>query len=588
MRATVIAMRVYSRLFRHPRCWGGRGTLSSLGCAKYNRPSGLKERKRLGVLYQVRSRVTVTRLRLVEHPDSTEGRERERERDRARELEWTRSISEAQEAASTDTTVQDIRSPLERCRRPPNKAFSVSDLISPAWCELQYWYTLTKYGRKKRTPAMKLGSAVHKALEDELYMTVPVEITNKEDAWGLRIWNVIQGLRTLRHCGMTREMEIWGLVDGELVNGVIDQLSYECPNPELEATAAAYYAEIEAERAAVPEYQMSLSDYLLSPAQGGRTLSDLAISNVDDVPHEPDSSARQLLPPEVFSDIPRIYLTDIKTRGSRSMPTVKSSAFRPTLLQLQIYYHMLNRLITSDDVNIELLASRYGFDPQRPFTDAFISEVSSLNDQFFDSSSSREFDPDYIPMPEDAKSIPSSFHDFTPSSSQDSTGLLLKYNSLSHLWKLMKHQLRLTFLPSSSESSMPATDVAVAPSIPAECQPTTLESYPTSLSPLLTARFILSTPPPDTEEGTSANATNKTRVLGSRSFLFDPATMTSYLSDQMDWWRGHRDPRGVEVMDAWKCRICEFNELCEWRREKEWSLASRARRGGSSSASTAI
>lgn len=121
---------------------------------------------------------------------------------------------------------------------------------------------------------MKLGSNIHKTLEDEIYTTVPVDITTKEDALALRIWNIIQGLRMLREFGITRELEVWGLVDGELVTGVIDQLSYDCPDPELEATAATYYADIEASRAILPEYQMSLSDYLLSPTGGGRLLSE--------------------------------------------------------------------------------------------------------------------------------------------------------------------------------------------------------------------------------------------------------------------------------------------------------------------------
>ena len=104
----------------------------------------------------------------------------------------------------------DTRSPLERFRRPPKKPLSVTDLISPAWCELQYYYTLSKHGKKKRTPAMKQGTKIHKALEDEVHRMEPVTILTKEDGWGLRIWNVIQGLRTLKETGCTRELEIWG------------------------------------------------------------------------------------------------------------------------------------------------------------------------------------------------------------------------------------------------------------------------------------------------------------------------------------------------------------------------------------------
>ncbi|RDW89960.1 exonuclease V [Aspergillus mulundensis] len=498
---------------------------------------------------------------IVEHPDSTEGRERQRERDVAREQANIGGDADSKAKASLDT-----RSPVERFRRPPNKAFSVTDLISPAWCEVQYWYTLTKHGRKRRTPAMKKGSTIHKTLEDEIYTTVPVQITTKEDALALRIWNVIQGLRTLREFGITRELEVWGLVDGELVNGVIDQLSYECPDSELEASAASHYAEAAASRAVLPEYQMSLTDYLLSPAHGGRKLSDLSHHEV--VPEAMEDPVSSQSTSEL-QQLPRIYLTDIKTRGSNSTPTVKSSSFRPTLLQLQLYYHMLNRLTLSDDVTIDLLAARYDLDPKKTFTDAFICEVGSLNDQFFDALSSMEFDPDYIPTPEDAitrhqshgsdnsGSVSEETEMQYPSASQDSTSVLLAHNNLTRLWKLMKDQLRFTFLPPSLKSA------AVAPSIPSEFQPPMLESYPTILSPLLTARYISS----------AATADLRPRVLGSRSFLFDPTTLESYVTDQMAWWRGQRTPRGVEVMEAWKCRICEFQEECEWRQEREWAYA---------------
>lgn len=484
----------------------------------------------------------------MEHPHSSEGRERERERSAARELVWTQ---EAQAAATIDT-----RSPVERFRRPPNKAFSVTDLVSPAWCELQYWYTLTKHGRKRRTPAMKKGSVVHKTLEDEIYTTVPVEITTKEDAWALRIWNVIQGLRLLREYGITRELEVWGLIDGEVVNGVIDQLSYECPDSKFEATAARFYEDAATSRAALPEYQMSLSDYLLSSSQGGRRLSDLA-------EHQP---VEEFYPAEEESmavyDLPRIYMTDVKTKANGSAPTVKSTSFRPTLLQLQLYYHMLNRLITSDDVTIYVLAERYGFDPERPFTDTFITEVGGLNDEFFDAESSQELDMDDISNPDDAirRSSGSEPASSLPKASQDSTSVLLTHGTLASLWDYMKDQLRLTFLPEYSSTSSP-----VAPSIPSHTQPEMLKEYPTLLSPVLTARYVSS----------AATTDPQPRHIGSRSFFYDTDTMSSYITEQMEWWRGQRDPRGVDVMDAWKCRFCDFNEECTWRQERALEYARR-------------
>ncbi|KAL1963877.1 hypothetical protein VTN77DRAFT_7683 [Rasamsonia byssochlamydoides] len=501
----------------------------------------------------------------VEHPSSTEGRLRDLERQQAREHVWT-TQGDANQYESSEQVPSALNaqlSPLDRFRKPPNKALSVSDLIAPAWCELQYWYTLTKHGRKRRTAAMKQGSAVHKVLEEEVHTTVPVEITTKEDGWALRIWNVIQGLRTLREFGMTRELEIWGLVEDQIVTGIIDQLSYECPNRELEASAAAYYEDAQAAKAALPEYQMSITDYLLSPSQGGRRISDLgrtadAESAAGKEQQQEEESVDQEQP---FLNIPRIYITDIKTRASRSIPSVSSSSFRPTQLQLQLYYHMLNRLVTSDDVTIEKIAQRYNLDSERTFTDAFIAEVGGLNDQFFDALSSPASDPDYVPpaTPESGFGLPVSGS--IPTASQDSTSILLAHNNLASLWALMKEQLRLTFLPSPNNAF-------ISPSIPARTQPAFLEPYPTVLSPLLTAKYLSSA---DMDSGVP-------KVLGSRSFLFDPANLTSYVSDQMSWWRGQREPRGVEVMDAWKCRICEFREECSWRQGKELELATRRRR----------
>lgn len=499
--------------------------------------------------------------RLVEHSNSTEGRERERERVSEREQEW---IQHEQLAPTLDP-----RSPVERFRRPPNKAFSVTDLVSPAWCELQYWYTLTKHGRKKRTAAMKKGSIVHKTLEDEVYTTVPVDITTKEDAWALRIWNVIQGLRMLRQYGITRELEIWGLVDGELVNGVIDQLSYECPDPELEATAASFYEDVEASKTVLPEQQMmSLSDFLLSSSQGGRRLEDLGQTEHMDTEQAPPSQAVST----AVDDLPRIYMTDVKTRASRSIPTVKSTSFRPTSLQLQLYYHMLNRMLTSDDVTMELLAARYNLDPEQPFTDAFVSEVGGLNDEYYDPLSSQESGLDEPPMPKDVRGISHSSGSAKSSSpasaSQESRGILLTHGNLYKLWNYMKEQLRSTFIPSISETE------SIAPSIPSRTQPATLEDYPTLLSPVLTARFLSSAPTENL----------KAELLGSRSFLFDPNNMSSYITKQMEWWRGQRDPIGVNISDAWKCRICDFRDECTWREEQEWALArrNRSRRTGAS------
>ena len=77
---------------------------------------------------------------------------------------------------------------------------------------------------------MRGGTKVHQTLEDQVHTTIQVRVAVKEEAFALRIWNLIQGLRTLRDTGMTRELEVWGTLYGEVTNGVIDEVSYTCPN----------------------------------------------------------------------------------------------------------------------------------------------------------------------------------------------------------------------------------------------------------------------------------------------------------------------------------------------------------------------
>ncbi|KLJ09376.1 hypothetical protein EMPG_15239 [Blastomyces silverae] len=486
----------------------------------------------------------------AEHPNSPEGRERERQREFEREQKQVAAAQGAQDGNvnGDGPPAPDMRSPLERFRKPPRKALSVTDLVSPAWCELQYWYTLTKFGRKRATPAMKQGTVVHKELEDQVHTTVPVEVMTREDGWALRLWNVIQGLRTLRVSGMTRELEVWGNVDGEIVTGIIDQLSYECPDEELEASAEASYADLRTSKALLPEYQTSITEFFLSPAGGGRRLSDIGVAKLEE-----DVVSSTSKPPSK-----RIYITDIKTRGksSRSIPTVNSVGFRPTHLQLQLYYHFLTRLSTSEDVTIDAIAARYGLETDKPFSDSFIAQVGSLNEQFFDAP--QDLDADYVP--------PSGTEgEKFPSSSQDSMTILLEHNSLSRLWTLMKYQHRLTFL--SPNANTATTNNTINPQPQDDLQQDT-PALTTLLSPVLTATYI--TP--------SSSPHESMQYLGSRSFLFNPSSLYSYLSDEMHWWRGHRQPRGVPVMEAWKCRICEFREECTWRQEMEGKLAVNKRR----------
>jgi exonuclease V len=325
---------------------------------------------------------------------------------------------------------------------------------------------------------MKQGIAVHQKLEDQVHTTVKVDIQTKEDAWGLRIWNVIQGLRTLRYTGLTRELEIWGVVDGLCVNGIIDELSYTCPDTELETSLEGF-----ANTDGPAPDQPTISEFF--KAHGGATIA------------EATRNKRR-------SQSKKVYLCDVKTRGVKRLPT--HAAFRPTKIQLMLYHRLLAELATNM-VDFSVLTARYDLDSTKIFSDSFLAQVSSLNDDLFHNvaGSHNSQDSDLV-------------------WSQDSMSTLLTHNTLSALWSLMITEFQLT-LPNGVGS----------------------------LGRVLKAEYRSR----DTGE-----------ILGSKEFAMDHEDLGLYLRHEMKWWKGEREAEGVTVEEAFKCRSCDFADECEWRLKK--------------------
>ncbi|KAF9733124.1 hypothetical protein PMIN06_004671 [Paraphaeosphaeria minitans] len=381
----------------------------------------------------------------------------------------------------------DSRTPLERFRTKPKKPLSVTDLVSPAWCELQYSYTLSKFGRKPRTEAMKTGSKIHQALEDEVHINIPVETVSKEDRFGLKIWNAIQGLRCLRERGLTRELEIWGVVEGQVVNGVIDELSFTCPDLDTERNLEPPNAKQSS--GTLPLGQRSI-EQAFRKAGGGKL----------DPPEVPASAWRGAV-----ENDGQVYIADVKTRGARSLP--KGASLRPTWMQLMLYRKLLESL-SLNHVDAETIFSRYGLAPLESFSEAFTLSGGTLEGT--DSDFSLE-NPYSILQANELTSHP----------------------NLSSLWSLMISEYQQT---------MPA------------------------MSDILRAEFRYA----------------KTgEVIGNELIKYSAETINAYIKSEMEWWKGDREAKGVEVEEAFKCRMCDFAEECTWRKTKieETTEKSRLRKG---------
>ncbi len=331
---------------------------------------------------------------------------------------------------------------------------------------------------------MKQGTRVHKELEAQVHDLVLVNVETREDAWGLRIWNIIQGLRTLRATGLTREFEIWGVIEGEVVNGIIDEISYTCPDPDLEIALEESKA---SPNSRLPPNQLSITDFYAKSRNGANPwLSS---------PHP----------------VRKVYITDIKTRKSKTFLPHGSSA-RPMLMQLMLYHRLLTNL-ASGAVDSKTIFSRYNLDPAIPFSNTFKYEIASLSQNF---SPNTDYDSDYVPL----------------SSATDALSELQLHDNLGALWDMMIQEFSRT-IPTSH-----------------------------GVGAILRVEFR------SQQDGT---------VLGSRCFTMDEKILEAYVNDEMKWWRGEREAKGVEIEEAFKCRVCEFAEGCRWRQGKIEEAAEKAR-----------
>lgn len=366
---------------------------------------------------------------------------------------------------------------------------------------------------------MKLGSEVHATLEREVYTPVVVETKKKVDGWGLRIWNVIQGLRTLRDTGLTRELEVWGVVDGNFVRGIIDVLSYRNPDPELEEDV--------------------ISSRGNSQSPPGSQQKVIGIS--------------EFFPTGTPSDRV-VYITDVKTRATKTPPP--KVQVRGTIIQLFLYHRFLSEM-ASDKLDYTGLFERHSLDPDEPFSDLFMAQIASLHEEIFgseDSISSASWNSE-----SSDSEAPTDYHTAVSSTSKlnaddaNSHKEFLKYRSLRALIPLLKFEIQLTFPKGAS-----------------------------SIGPIVAVQYrYRKRGPPNSGDNEANNEVDEGRngkVICTNSHFVDPRILDLYLKDDMQWWRGEREPRGVPLDEAFKCRSCEFVDSCDWRDNLDQEALRKARK----------
>jgi exonuclease V len=331
---------------------------------------------------------------------------------------------------------------------------------------------------------MRGGTKVHQTLEDEVHATVQVTVSLKEEAFALRLWNLIQGLRTLRTTGLTRELEVWGTVEGQVINGVIDELSYTSPDLGFEQELSQSQSS-QSGKSKPTENQSSITDYL-------------------------DPLRR------------RVYLTDVKTRGSARLPS--GAALRPSRMQLFMYHRLLGDM-AAGRLDFPKIVSRYGLQLEARFSDAFMAQIGSLHDEVFD-----EMEEDgMLPV------APVQMTDASSSTGRESPPPPnpIKYRSIAQILPLVQAELSQTF-PQGADT----------------------------LGDLVAIVY---------------RHRDGGRIIGNHIFPTDHEALSRYLNLNFAWWLGRRSPEGVPIEEAYKCRMCEFAESCEWRKEREDEIVRRSR-----------
>ncbi|KAG5645332.1 hypothetical protein DXG03_006394 [Asterophora parasitica] len=294
-------------------------------------------------------------------------------------------------------------SPLEEFRYG---VLSVTDLTSLAWCEVQVDYGLRQ--RRSRPLATrpasfvsaqgkeifvekavaeqndkitKQGRMVHKHLEREIRAEeVQVDITSDEE----HLVNMLASLHTIVLEGFTREMPVIGILQDQVVVGIIDEVVRQ-PQAQLSSlqkrppSSSPNTPKSKKLRRSISPHQPLISDFL-SVSQQDKNSEP---SNGDS--HLPGDDA--LFMAELLTDAssPKniLHLIDTKTRRAPTLPSHEDAL--PSRIQLMLYHRLLSELIsTSPPFDFTSLWRRLDLNPAAAFSTAFLvqSGLTSENEQW--------------------------------------------------------------------------------------------------------------------------------------------------------------------------------------------------------------
>lgn len=161
----------------------------------------------------------------------------------------------------TATTVRSRKTPRKPIEPPHSisdhverkRVLSVTDLVSPSWCEYAYLYNIlgqshlplwqrpasitTPDGNvltpswtqlQAREDTLARGTEIHDAMEREVQpIRLTFRLVSPADEWALYLLQFAAGIHAARTSGCAREVPVLGYVQGRLVRGIVDELRRE-------------------------------------------------------------------------------------------------------------------------------------------------------------------------------------------------------------------------------------------------------------------------------------------------------------------------------------------------------------------------
>ncbi|THH20496.1 hypothetical protein EW146_g870 [Bondarzewia mesenterica] len=526
------------------------------------------------------------------------------------------------------------RSPYERYRF--RGFLSVTDLVSPAWCELQFDYGL-RQGRWRnladRKPSFvsaegktivveqkvaavmdkvkKRGTAVHKKLEKEVRpVEVKVEAATEEERWALRIINLIESMETMMERGFCREISVIGMVNDEIVMGVIDEIRRE---------STVLPQAIDRKRVS-----RSIHD-TPKKTKKRRPLSPTAEHIVNSSIPSPPPTLRLASPPRP-STPPKpthslLYISDTKTRSMKSLPSDEDAL--SARLQLMLYHRLLSALL-HPDFSFAPIWHRLGLDVTRPLSDTFIEQAGLLESPMrclYDLEGAWRSVAEAISVDGVSSTLEIMYRTRPPRKKKDKgkgkgkgkeggeTDEDSSDDAKAHGEKNLAKAIEESLKSLAGEQGVGIEASGAGPSNVGDCQPKTddgdraravidalthpektgegmlgedpelawlaqqklLEAKP-GIKQALIAEDALrnmralagdAAPPPPSDLGET-----ESRIIGTKMFEMDENFLSRYLTDVLQYWHGGRPPKGVEVVHSVRCLSCEYMEGCEWREKK--------------------